>query len=292
MGQCSVYEVIVCNLCGSTEFSPVYQLKDFSILRCDRCSLVFKSPLPSDEGVESVCVEAPSSYYEKYYREFRNKSFSRIMETLLGFVRAGRVLDIGCGRGWFLEIAVENGFQPYGIELSEEQVSHARAKFGTNISVGKFEEANYQASFFDVITLLDVLEHFRDPKQMLQKAHSLLKEGGFLAVRVPTTDGVLPRTVDLLYRLTRGKYDKPIKLLYRFHLYGFSQRTLEEYLEQSSFAIAYTYREDSKNLKSLGLKKWARNPLIRVSVKAIVSLARLLNMSDELVVFARKKSNR
>lgn len=90
------------------------------------------------------------------------------------------ILDIGCDKGYFLDQCRRFGLQVQGVEPSQQAREYC-ASIGLNIAsdISQIEGA------FNAITLWHVLEHFTDPRSILQKAHSLLKTDGLLFIRVP-----------------------------------------------------------------------------------------------------------
>jgi 2-polyprenyl-3-methyl-5-hydroxy-6-metoxy-1,4-benzoquinol methylase len=142
-----------------------------------------------------------------------------------GLKREGRVLDIGCGYGYFLYACRRSGYDVHGLELSQWASHYASAKLQLPISIGTVEDVSFEANSFDVITMWNFLEHASDPRICLKKAHGWLRKDGVLVVDVPNylgTDAV--KTWD-----TWQGWDAP------FHLYHFTPETLERLLMQSGF---------------------------------------------------------
>lgn len=98
----------------------------------------------------------------------------------------GVLLDIGCGKGFFVKTALENGWYTYGIDISKRATHYANSRLGlNNIKCGNVEEAEYQNNFFDVITIWETIEHLEKPWSMLKVAFNLLKPGGKLFISTP-----------------------------------------------------------------------------------------------------------
>jgi SAM-dependent methyltransferase len=107
-----------------------------------------------------------------------------ILETLLPPDRR-RLLDVGCGPGFFLQTALRRGWLAHGIEPSREAAAHARA-LGALVTEGFFNDASAAAlGRFDAIHLSNVLEHVPDPAHLLHLAHGVLEPGGAICVTVP-----------------------------------------------------------------------------------------------------------
>jgi SAM-dependent methyltransferase len=110
----------------------------------------------------------------------------------------GRVLDIGCGPGWLLS-ALDPAWERHGVELSTAAAEHA-ARYG-EIFVGPFEQAVYEPASFNLIVMYHVIEHLPDPVDAVQRAFSLLREGGRLVLGTPDFDSGCARRYGNQYRM-------------------------------------------------------------------------------------------
>ena len=162
------------------------------------------------------------------------KQFSDEIEVIHGYVSPGRVLDIGCAFGFFLDVASENGWETYGVEISEYAARHIGDRH--NVSIGELSEAKFPDNSFDLITLWDVIEHVANPPELLAESHRILKEDGLLFVNLPNKDDLFLKVKSTLYRLMGGR---AIRLRGHFthHIYYFSPRTIERLLSQCGFRI-------------------------------------------------------
>jgi 2-polyprenyl-3-methyl-5-hydroxy-6-metoxy-1,4-benzoquinol methylase len=168
----------------------------FRVVRCASCGCASTVPaLPETE----IGAWYPPAYYGK-----ENVRFNPVFERLVRWFRLrrarviarreppGPVLDVGCGRGMMLSYLRELGFEPHGVELSDEAAWHARTRLGLPVEVGNFLDA-YQPGQFQAIVFWHSLEHMRDPAAALRHAHALLKRGGLLVVAVPNSDSLQAR---------------------------------------------------------------------------------------------------
>ena len=231
----------MCALCGSDHCEVYLRVKDtdhltdtrYGIARCVRCGLVFVHPQPSDEEMARL-------YFEGYYGEGRGRSFlsrffSRV-ESLLYRERVwkiarlrkeGRILDVGCGDGKFLEAMKHRGWVGYGVETSRVGAEVARFKRGLEVFNGELVARKFESGFFDVVTLWQVLEHVRDPLRILREVGRILKEDGLLYVSAPNIESFQAKFGGCRW----FHFDVPR------HLYHYSPRTLKGMLEQSGFKV-------------------------------------------------------
>lgn len=165
----------------------------------------------------------------------------RIFERALGDLRAmapvGRLLDVGCGTGLFLELARRQGWQVCGIELSRSLVERLRRETDLEIWQGDFLAAPHPPASFGVITMWDFLEHVLDPLAVLRRARELLLPSGVLLVFTIDTSSFFNLAGNLLYAATRGWLRRPVELLYDArHNYYFSRRSLLSLLDRAGFS--------------------------------------------------------
>jgi 2-polyprenyl-3-methyl-5-hydroxy-6-metoxy-1,4-benzoquinol methylase len=190
-------EKTICEYCKSPKASVLYGASELkgtgntgvSVLKCRRCGLVYTAPALSRE-------ELLPFYTEEYYG-INSMKFKGIIEKLIHIkrgIRAGRIarlkkpgkiLDIGCGRGIFLDKMRKKGWETYGTEISETGARHAREVLKLNVFTGAAEESKFADNFFDCVTLFHVLEHLPHPVDTLKEARRMLKPGGLLVVAVP-----------------------------------------------------------------------------------------------------------
>jgi SAM-dependent methyltransferase len=114
----------------------------------------------------------------------RSYESRRRVAFLKRFVARGRLLEIGCASGFFLEAADSAGFRVTGVEPSAEQAAIARARAG-DVRAGFLEDLAFEPGAFDVACAWHVLEHIPDPVDGLRRLHCALRPGGILALEVP-----------------------------------------------------------------------------------------------------------
>lgn len=111
----------------------------------------------------------------------------------------GKVVDVGCGDGLFLDSAKQLGWDTLGIELDSEAVKVARAS-GHKVIQGTYEACTAFENQIDCIICSHVLEHVHDPKALLLVLSHALKAGGIALISLPNAGSTVRRTVQENWR--------------------------------------------------------------------------------------------
>lgn len=225
---------VCCNLCGGEKFGIVEDAEEpYRVLKCLRCGLVFVNPVPDGSALAS-------HYDERYYADWmaaqqakRSKMWARRLKRLEKLSAKGRLLDVGCATGAFLQLAQDSGWKVHGTEYSPYAAQYAAEHLGTDIFCGELMDAAYDDASFDVVTFWHVLEHVSDPARYLAETRRILKPSGLLVVAVPNVNDYIMQAA---YRIVKGR---PVKLFSandrEVHLFHFSARTLKAYLRKTGF---------------------------------------------------------
>ena len=107
--------------------------------------------------------------------------------------RPGRLLDVGCGNGAFLQMAQAAGWSVQGIDFDPIAVAEARRQ-GLAVDLGGIDQLTAQAQTYDWITCSHVLEHVHDPQHLFHSMHRLLRSGGTLWLQTPNLNSIGHRT--------------------------------------------------------------------------------------------------
>ncbi len=212
------------------------------------------------------------------------RTAARVVRFMERHVRGGKILDVGCAAGYFLECLGPN-WDPYGCEPCEAMAEIARRKFGERISRQAFEDYRSEISF-DVITLWDSLEHMIDPPACIRKVHSLLDDHGSLFIRTPDAGSTAARILGRSWY----HYGPP------GHLHFFDRRTIAILLgrcglrvERITFLPRYvSLSEISVTLGSMTGLRWLKRLSERLAANSNWNRSIPHQVFDEMVVMARK----
>ena len=224
---------IICNLCGQKDFKVIEEEAPYKVLQCESCSLIFVYPFPGRTELEE---HYDKSYYGEWLDEQKTPRitmWNRRLKRLERFRSGGKLLDVGCGEGTFLQLARQSGWWTSGTEISKYAAEYAENYSGAEIFCGELLAAGYPQGFFDVITMWHVLEHVSDPKRYLAEIHYILKPDGLLVIAVPNLNNLV---MQFAYRIIKRR---KLKLFSKgekeVHLYHFSPKTTKAYLDKTGF---------------------------------------------------------
>jgi 2-polyprenyl-3-methyl-5-hydroxy-6-metoxy-1,4-benzoquinol methylase len=241
-----------CAICGTTHSRELYTAQDrlrnsaqaFVIAECPGCSVVRTLPALSSE-------ELATYYPQDYWAESDEPSIDWIKSsqrektdflTSCGLME-GRILDVGCGAGFFLRALDPNKWERWGVEPGRNAASAATRAIGEDrLSCGDLLGASFESAKFDVVTLWSSLEHTSDPPAEVREVRRILKPGGTLIVQVPNIASYQAR----IFRGDWFALDAPR------HRYHFSETTLKRVLVESALQpYRVTFRSRSHNSHSL-----------------------------------------
>ena len=217
--------------------------REFRYGECSDCRLLFCVPTPTDPEIEAVY----GNYYKDYYKWFVQHRFlkklqgwHRYRRLVSIFQRQGfawtkrKILDIGCGHGWFLDEAMRGGWQAYGVEYLEDELLLEMRRRGLNIAKGTLESIKLPGNSFDLITMWHVLEHMRDPRKALSIVEDLLCEQGYCVVAVPNREAKSFEKVGVEWEWLQEPF---------IHVSSFSRTALERILPSRLHVVQATSRD-------------------------------------------------
>lgn len=231
-----------CLVCG-TPLTDGYYLWHQA---CSKCLYECSSLSPSINAIDPSIPYINEEERQKSLYTVREHNFKRIVKKLSYYKPdGGNLLEIGCGHGWFLEIAGKS-FHTQGVEPDTNVYNIAKAK-GLPIRNGFFPEILEEHERFDIIIFNDVFEHISDLHEMLAVCNTHLNKDGLLVVNLPSSSGIIYRTSKLLLKFGVPSF---FKRMWQYktpspHLHYFNPNNLSKMLSKRF------YVEEAKNLKSI-----------------------------------------
>jgi SAM-dependent methyltransferase len=139
----------------------------------------------------------------------------------------GRLLDVGCGYGFFLREMKSRGWQVEGVEVSRVGRRYTAENWGIPVHPLPLEDLGLAGSVFDVVTLFYIIEHVHDPLRLLFETKRVLKPGGVVLLRWPHSTPIVRMLGPLSKRF--DIYHTP------YHLFDFSPKTIAMALIRCGF---------------------------------------------------------
>lgn len=243
----------LCPICSSPQLKPQFVVAGFTIVHCARCRAQFTLEVPDEAELDAYYAQAAigvntsddSVYLADDNLDNLRYYFAELRANIHRWVRGGRLLDVGCNAGHFLDVMTR--FEGHGIERSPGYGRIAAQRHGPRIFVGAFEHYPIPTAPFSCITLQDVLDHLVDPLAALKRCHGMLADEGLLVVKVHDYSSLVARLF--------GRHFYPI--IPPCHLFYFTRRALTNLLHRAGFAILAA--------KHMGHRMFLRTVLLRLA---------------------------
>lgn len=230
-----------CYICN-TPAVPFLRKNNYDIVRCPACGLSttilhrdYRSFLHEHYSEGYFTGDPHMSAYVNY-REDKAlivKNMSKLLKKIQRIKPKGKMLDVGCALGFFVELTLKHGYDAYGFDPSDYAVREAKQLVGDKrIQLGTAQTVRFSRKSFDVITLFDVFEHLADPRADIQKLKTFLKDDGILVIATGDTSSLLPRIVK-----RRWTFYIPPQ-----HLFFFNRANLTKLLGQVGFIPTAWFR--------------------------------------------------
>jgi SAM-dependent methyltransferase len=239
------YRLRECPLCGGHDFRPLLRARDYhygnpgeySQSQCNRCTLAFLDPMYEEAELGAFYPKDYYAFTDRFSVVQPARSLKAKISRLLGprehktrdpkFERPGRMLDIGCGAGWFIYQMKERGWDVKGVEPNVDAAEFGRSKKGLDIFPGSLLDATFPSGAFDYVRMNHSFEHMEHPNQILEEVSRILADKGKLMIGVPNRDSLSARVF--------GRFWYHLAL--PVHTFSYSVRTLSQMLSKHDFRV-------------------------------------------------------
>ncbi|NCI49117.1 class I SAM-dependent methyltransferase [Sediminibacterium roseum] len=292
-----------CAICGSSDqailFNDTVESSEwylnnvhYDYIACDQCGFIQCHPVPpADDLLQYYREQYAYDWFQKntYFKKWQaSHRLGKVRRYLKG---SSRILDFGCGHGFFVQELAREKFESFGFDIGADKIMEAGNARITN----KNNLEEYTERGFDVISLWHVLEHMRDHDKVLEDLAGRINPGGKIIIAVPNISS-------LGYKLFRQKWGW-VQQPY-VHINHYNRQTLSMLLQKHGFSVRSASTRDTwdQNLYDLLItyffyRKKSRNPVRKFGNGTGANLffranqvARLLfTPVSYLVSFIRKK---
>ena len=239
---------MMCKVCGCDKYNKIGEIKGIwkknkNVYQCEKCLLYF--------------IESPSA--EEIYLLYKNEYHSGIKNKIFEFAKSKmryarclnqfnfiknvincdnkKICEIGAFDGLLLNIFKNNGCEVFGYELNDKAREYAKKKYNIDLKPN-FLENNQK---YDIIILSHVIEHFKEPKEILLKIKSMLNDNGFIYIEVPNSP-IINKSK------SQCSYETLIKYLTTTHTVNFNMDNLKDFAENCGLKIVkYQYNNYNVN---------------------------------------------
>lgn len=175
--------------CGAPLVESQVVLPEGPLLRCAACGQLvsqcsedaYRASLGKWDTAAGTLPDARST---RRHASVSRRRLATLMTMLGPRESPARLLDVGCSSGALLLVAREMGFDPEGVEIAPEAGDAAR-RAGFRVHTGLLEEGGYAGAIFDAVTLVELLEHLREPRALLAECRRILRPGGVVMATTP-----------------------------------------------------------------------------------------------------------
>lgn len=200
-------ENVNCNFCGSDAFDLIGTFRDvafdqpgeFPYVRCRKCGLIYLRVRPTPDEIDlyypaeyqpfRAAIQDERYPWMRWARQRNICKYCRIIEQASNLDH-GRILDVGCSTGIFLDAMRNQGWETIGVEINVEAVQYAQNRFGLDVIPGQLSSTQFDSESFDAITLWNVFEHLFEPCETLKETYRLLKNEGVLMMVFPSWESL------------------------------------------------------------------------------------------------------
>jgi SAM-dependent methyltransferase len=224
----------------------------YTYWKCSNCFTSQVLPQPDSESLETYydlfhLSEGAGGMYDEVEDRMKADFPTKVkMAITYAKTKNPRLLDVGCGKGFFVKAALDSNIQAEGIDLSNSGIEYAVKSLRVPATTGRIQDHKTKGwkESFDVVTLWATIEHLPDPLSVIHAIHDCLKPGGILLCDTGLGHNVWERFLPGHNQW----YDAPQ------HLFVFSEQGLVSLLEQCGFSIIHC----DTNFERSWMRRWVR----------------------------------
>ncbi len=287
-------KIASCPIC--TGQSVYYNKKSgYTYFKCSSCGLIYLDPLPtateeiySDQYFQGADLGYGYVDYD-LDKKSMDQAFKLYISKIKSYTEGRNLLDVGAATGYFINIAKEYGFITQGIEISAFAAHKAKEK-GLDVFNGTLKDFVSHTKF-EVVTMLDVIEHVLNPTEEIKAVSTLQPNGGIVIINTPDAGSVFAKVLGAHWHL----------LIPPEHVHCFTKKSMSVLLNKAGYEILeYTKIGKSFSVEYVihTLNRWTKISFFSTILQwlkkypKVATLSLPINLRDNMFVIARKHESK
>ena len=221
-----------CRLCKSTRIKYLLKKDNALIFKCRDCGMVFLGNDMDEESIKGLYRYYSSTGFSNFLSPVTKLRYEKLLDGFEKYRKNNRLIDVGCGAGYFMLSASKRGWQAEGAEVSDEAVKVAREK-GQKVFKGNIRELDLGNKKYDVAVLMELMEHASDPEGIVKKLSEILRPGAGIYITTPNFNSIIRRLLGNRWGI-----------FHKEHIFYFTPNKLKEILNKHGFRIESTKTEN------------------------------------------------
>lgn len=176
-----LYKNII-HTCGILKTLNIHDVVKSNVYVCNNCGHSFLSPVLKSELITEYYTLTNSEYFDRVPLHTRLNEDLKVLDNIYDLKSEGKVLEVGCGNGFLLNLFKEKGYDCTGIEPSPKAAKFAKDNLDLNVLNQLLDKNTFTDNQFDIILLMDVIEHLYNPNELIQICNKILKKDGILVI--------------------------------------------------------------------------------------------------------------
>lgn len=163
------------------------------IVVCKECSHNYMTPVVKGQLMNKYYSILNSEFYHNSDTPALNHNYREYSDycKMIGALKnTGKILEVGCGNGYLLKNLETLGYDCYGVEPSPMAYTYAKEKLGLNVENKFLAESSFYNKKFDVVILIDVVEHIMDMQTFMKEITTVLNDGGIIFIGTGNIDSL------------------------------------------------------------------------------------------------------